>query len=157
MTRAAKALDRRYVRDVSIVISVVVIALVMAVAAGVIGREARRLDALPPRAVFDLEEAVLWVADHLPEDVTAQLSYEEVRQILDHSLEHLRSLGLAGSTTGEPVEGEVVVDEAEAVAAVLDRTAQAGMDVSPHQVQAVLAAQLAYLQAISAVGPPAED
>ena len=141
----------------AIVISVVVIALVMAVAAGAIGREARRLDSLPPRAVFDLEEAVLWVADHLPDDVTAQLSYDEVRQVLDHSLDHLRALGLAGSTTGEPVEGEVVVDEADAVAAVLDRSVQAGMDISPHQVQAVVAAQLAYLQAISAVGPPAEE
>ena len=141
----------------AIVISVVVIALVMAIAAGAIGREARRLDALPPRAVFDLDEAVLWVADHLPDDVTAQLSYDEVRQILDHSLDHLRALGLAGSTTGEPVEGEVVVDEADAVAAVLDRSLQAGMDVSPHQVQAVVAAQMAYLQAISAVGPPAEE
>ena len=141
----------------AIVISVVVIALVMAVAAGAIGREARRLDSLPPRAVFDLDEAVLWVADHLPDDVTAQLSYDEVRQVLDHSLDHLRALGLAGSTTGEPVEGEVVVDEADAVAAVLDRSVQAGMEISPHQVQAVVAAQLAYLQAISAVGPPAEE
>lgn len=140
----------------AIAISVLVILLVMAVAAGAIGREARRLDALPPRAVFDLEEAVLWVADHLPDDVTAQLSYDEVRQILDHSLDHLRGLGLAGRTTGEPVEGEVVVDEADAVAAVVERTSQAGMDVSPYQVQAVLAVQMAYLQAISAVGPPAE-
>jgi len=142
---------------VAIVISVVVIALVMAVAAGAIGREARRLDALPPRAVFDVEEAVLWVADHLPPDITAQLSYDEVRQILDLSLDHLRSLGLAGTTTGEPIEGEVVVDEAEAVATVLDAATQAGMDVSAYQVQAVLGAQLAYLQAISAVGPPAEE
>jgi len=142
---------------VAIVISVVVIALVMAVAAGAIGREARRLDALPPRAVFDVEEAVVWVAEHLPDDVTAQLSYDEVRQILDLSLDHLRSLGLAGTTTGEPIEGEVVVDEAEAVADVLDAATQAGMDVSAHQVQAVLSAQLAYLQAISAVGPPAEE
>jgi len=142
---------------VAIIVSVVVIALVMAVAAGAIGREARRLDALPPRAVFDLEEAVLWVADPLPDEVTAQLSYDEVRQILDHSLEHLRTLGLAGSTTGGLVEGEVVVDEADAVAAVLDKAMESGMDVSAHQVQAVLAAQLAYLQAISAVGPPAEE
>ncbi len=141
----------------AIIVSVLVIALVMAVAAGAIGREARRLDALPPRAVFDLEEAVLWVAEHLPEEVTATLSYDDVRRLLELSLDHLRGLGLAGRTTGEPVEGEVVVDEAEAVAAVVDRALQAGMDVSPSDVRAVVAAQLAYLQAISAVGPPAEE
>jgi hypothetical protein len=141
---------------VAVVASVLVIALVMAVAAGAIGREARRLDALPPRAVFDLEEAVLWVADHLPDEVTASLSYDDVRRLLDLSLDHLRGLGLAGRT-GEPVEGEVVVDEGDAVAAVLDRAMQAGMDVTPHEVQSVVAAQLAYLQAISAVGPPADE
>ncbi len=141
----------------AVVVSVLVIALVMAVAAGAIGREARRLDGLPPRAVFDLEEAVLWVAEHLPDDVTAQLSYDEVRRLLDLSLDHFRGLGLAGQTTGEPVEGEVVIDEADAVAAVLERATSTGMDVTPYQVQAEVAAQLTYLQAISAVGPPAED
>jgi len=142
---------------VALVVSVLVIALVMAVAAGAIGREARRLDALPPRAVFDLEEAVLWVAEHLPEEVTARLSYDEVRRLLDLSLDHLRGLGVAGRTTGERVDGEVVVDEAEAVAGVLERATGEGMDVTPFDVQAVVSAQLAYLQAISAVGPPAED
>jgi hypothetical protein len=142
---------------VAIVVSVLVIALVMAVAAGAIGREARRLDALPPRAVFDLDEAVLWVADHLPDEVTAHLSYDDVRRLLEISIEHLRGLGLAGRTTGEPVEGEVVVDEAEAVSAVLDRAMSAGMDVRPTDVREVVAAQLSYLQAISAVGPPAEE
>jgi hypothetical protein len=141
---------------VALIASVLVIALVMAVAAGAIGREARRLDALPPRAVFDLEEAVGWVAEHLPDEVTARLSYDEVRQLLDLSIDHLRGLGLAGRTTGEPVEGEVVVDEAEAVAAVLDRATGAGMDVTAFDVRSVVAAQLAYLQAISAVGPPAD-
>jgi hypothetical protein len=142
---------------VALVVSVLVIALVMAVAAGAIGREARRLDALPPRAVFDLDEAVLWVAEHLPDDVTATLSYDDVRRLLELSLDHLRGLGIAGRTTGEPVEGEVIVDEAQAVSAVVDRALQAGMDVGPSDVQAVVAAQLAYLQAISAVGPPAEE
>jgi hypothetical protein len=144
-------------RAVALVASVLVIALVMAVAAGAIGREARRLDALPPRAVFDVDEAVLWVAEHLPDEVTAQLSYDDVRRLLELSLDHLRGLGLAGRTTGEPVEGEVVVDEAEAVSAVLDRAMDAGMDVRPIDVREVVAAQLAYLQAISAVGPPAEE
>jgi len=141
----------------ALVVSVLVIALVMAVAAGAVGREARRLDALPPRAVFDLEEAILWVAEHLPEEVTARLSYDDVRRLLDISLDHLRSLGLAGRTTGEPVEGEVVVDEADAVATVLERATGEGLDVTPFDVREVVSAQLDYLQAISAVGPAADE
>jgi len=142
---------------VALIVSVLVIALVMAVAAGAIGREARRLDALPPRAVFDVEEAVVWVAEHLPDEVTARLSYDDVRRLLELSLDHLRSLGLAGRTTGEPVDGEVVVDEALAVAAVVDGAMEGGIDATPSDVRAVVAAQLAYLQAISAVGPPADE
>jgi len=142
---------------VAIVVSVLVIGLVMAIASVAIGREAHRLDALPPRAVFDVDEAVQWVAEHLPDEVTAQLSFDDVRRLLELSLDHLRGLGLAGRTTGEPVEGEVIVDEAQAVGVVLERASDEGMDVSPHDVRSVVSAQLAYLQAISAVGPPAED
>jgi hypothetical protein len=141
---------------VALVVGALILALVLAIAAGVIGREARRLDALPPRAVFDVDEAVQWVADRLPDDVTAVLSYDEVRLLLDLGLDHLRSLGVAGRT-GERVEGEVVVSEAAAVAAVIDRAADAGLEVSPYQVQQVLSTQLGYLESISAVGPAVED
>ena len=39
--------------------------------------------------MFDLDEAVEWVAADLPFEVSAQLSHEEVRQLLTWSLEHL--------------------------------------------------------------------
>lgn len=140
----------------AIVVGVLVVALVLAIAAGAIGREARRLDAVPPRAVFDLDEAVEYVAEHLPGDVTAVLSFEEVRALLDFGIDHLRGLGVAGRT-GERIEGEVVVSEDAALAAVLHRAHEAMLDVTPYQVQQVLGAQLAYLHSISAVGPPAAD
>jgi hypothetical protein len=141
---------------VPVVVGAIVVALVLAIAAGAIGREARRLDALPPRAVFDVDEAVQWVADHLPDDVTAVLSYDEVRTLLDLGLDHLRSLGVAGRT-GERVEGEVVVSESDAVAAVVEKASEVGLEVNPYQVQQVLTAQLGYLESISAVGPPVDD
>ena len=136
----------------AIVVGVLVVALVLAIAAGAIGREARRLDALPPRAVFDLDEAVEWVADHLPDEVTAVLSYDEVRQLLEWTIEELRGLGVAGRT-GERVTEEIVVDERTITDRMLARVADAGLDISPFQVQQVVAAQLQYLEAISAVGP----
>ena len=66
-----------------ILFAVVVAVIVFAIAAFVIGREARRLDAVPPRPVFDINEAVAWVADHLPFEVTAVLSHDDVRRIID--------------------------------------------------------------------------
>lgn len=139
----------------AIVVGVVVVALVLVIAAGAIGREARRLDSLPPRAVFDLDAAVEFVAERLPDDVTAELSYEQVRRLLEHGIDHLRGLGVAGRT-GERVEGEVVVSESAAVGAVLEQAVDEGLGVTAHQVRQVLACQLAYLQEISAVGPEAD-
>ena len=52
------------------------------IAAVVVGREARRLDAMPARATIDIDEQVLFVADRLPDEVTSELSYGDVRQIL---------------------------------------------------------------------------
>jgi hypothetical protein len=69
----------------------------------------------------------------------------------------LAALGVAGQTTGEPVDHEVVVDEAATVAAVVEQADARGLGVTPHEAREVVAGLLAYLQAISAVGPEAED
>jgi hypothetical protein len=42
------------------------------IAAGVIGREAHRLDSFSPVPVYDVEQAVAFVAERLPEDVSSR-------------------------------------------------------------------------------------
>jgi hypothetical protein len=135
----------------------VALALAFAVAAVVVGREARRLDAEPPRPVFDPDEAVEWVANHLPFEVSAVLSHDDVRQILDWNLEYFRSKGVSGNGSTPHVEAPIVVGGAETVAYVLDQAARTGHDYQPDQVLAVLDAQMSYLEAIGAVGPEAGD
>ena len=135
----------------------VALALAFAVAAVVVGREARRLDAEPPRPVFDPDEAVEWVANHLPFEVSAVLSHDDVRQILDWNLEYFRSKGVSGNGSTPHVEAPIVVGGAETVAYVLDQAARTGRDYQPDQVLAVLDAQMSYLEAIGAVGPEAGD
>jgi hypothetical protein len=132
---------------------VLVVAVVFAVAAVVIGREARRLGAEPPRPVFDLDEAVTWVAQHLPFDVTAVLSYDDVRRILDWHLEYLRLRGVSSNGHGPQTKGPIVVGGAETVDYVLRQADLAGLEYTAAQVHAVLEAQMTYLEAIGAVGP----
>ncbi|MEY3029750.1 MAG: hypothetical protein RL058_113, partial [Actinomycetota bacterium] len=60
---------------------IVATVLVFAVAALTIGREARRLDAVAPRAVYEIDEATEFVADRLPPDTQARLTYEELRKL----------------------------------------------------------------------------
>ena len=132
-------------------------AIVFVIAAAVIGREARRLDAKPPEPVFNINEAVEWVSDHLPFDVSAVLSYDDVRRIIDWNLEFFRSKGVSSNGSGPHIDASVVVGGAETVEYVLAKAIVAGAEYTPVQVHAVLEAQMAYLVAIGAVGPEAGD
>jgi hypothetical protein len=133
----------------------IVVAVVFAIAAVVIGREARRLDSVPPRPVFDMDEAVAWVSDHLPFDVSAVLSHADVRNIIDWNLEYFRSKGVSGNGSSPHLDGPVVVGGAETVDFVLARAQQVGTSYTAAQVHAVLDAQMTYLEAIGAIGPEA--
>lgn len=116
--------------------------VVFVIAAVVIGRETGRLAAAPPRPVFDLDEAVVWIADRLPDSVTAQHSHAEVRQLLLWSLEHLRAVA----------EQERVAEEEETFGVVVDRAAEAGLDWEPLETKWVLDLQAQYLEIIGAAG-----
>jgi hypothetical protein len=141
----------------AIVYILVGLALAFAIAAAVVGREARRLDAEPPRAVFDPDEAVEWVANHLPFDVSAVLSHADVRRILDWNLQYFRSKGVSGNGSTPHIDSPIIVGGAETVAYVLDQSTRTGRDYTPEQVTAVLDAQMSYLEAIGAVGPEAGE
>jgi hypothetical protein len=144
---------------VVLVLGVIAVVVVFAIAAVVIGREARRLDAVPPRSVFDIDQAVAWVADHLPFEVSAELSYDDVRKIIDWNLEYFRSKGASGNGSRPRPEGPVVVGGAETVDWVLARAQELGSHYKAEHVHAVLDAQMSYLEAIGAIGPeaPRED
>lgn len=147
--------------DVVVVIVVVVAVLaVFAIAAVVIGREARRLDAVAPRAVYDLEEAVAFVSERLPEFAAAQLTADDVRQLLRWHMAQLREKGLQPPRVvdrPQDIAEPVVVDEIGAVGYLIGRAEQAGMSIRDEDVAVVVDAHLAYFEAIGAVGPLAED
>jgi len=134
---------------------VIAVAVVFLIAAVLVGREARRLDAEPPRAVFDIDEATEWVANHLPFEVSAVLSYADVRQILEWNLEFLRARGM--TTVEEAAPQAIVVGPEEVADFVLDRARASDSPYSEDQVAAVLDAHLGYFDAIGAIGPQAED
>ena len=135
-----------------IILVIVGIGAVFAIAAIVIGREARRLAAEPVQRTFNYEEAVAWVCDHVSDDVAAVLTPDDVRKILDWHLEYFRLKGLSGNGSGPHLEGTVVVTGAETVGFVLMRAEAAGSPYTAEQVHAVLDAQMGYLTEIGAVG-----
>jgi hypothetical protein len=137
--------------------AVAALVVIFAIAAAVIGREARRLDAVAPNPTFDMDEAVEWVAEHLPFDVSAVLSHDDVRRIIDWNLEFFRLKGVSGNGHAAATEGPVVVGGAETVDYVLARAQATGVVYTAVQVHAVLDAQMSYLEAIGAIGPEVGD
>ena len=136
-----------------VVFAVAALLIVFVIAAVVIGREARRLGNVPPQPVFDFEEAVEWVCRHVSDDVAAELTPEDVRQIINWHLEYFRLKGVSSNGHGTQSEGPVVVGGAETVDFVLMKAHSAGSAYTPAQVHAVLDAQMTYLEAIGAIGP----
>ena len=131
---------------------------VFVIAAVFVGSEAFKLGHQTVAAVFDLDEAVEAVGDHLPEDAQARLTYAEVRALIVATLGHLRKQGLT-ALPGEDVDlsgarPEVVVADDEAVAIVLGAVEAQGLDVSDQDAFEVIRALLVHLQQIGAMGPP---
>ena len=124
---------------------VITAAIVFVIAAVLIGRETSRLSTSAPRPVYDIDEAVVWIADRLPEDIAGQLSHADVRQIIHWSMNHLRVLALDDRTA----------EEEETFGYVVDQAAEAGKEWTATEIKAVLDGQAEYLTVIGAAGPVA--
>jgi hypothetical protein len=138
-----------------VVLTVVVVAAIALVS---VGGVTARLAAAPPRSLFDLDEAVGFVAERLSFEASAQLSYDDVRALLGWHLDYLEARGVADEAAGaEAVVGRTAVAaDDEGLAFVLGRAAEAGLEVDDVAVVEVLEAEEAYLAAIGAVGDAVE-
>ncbi len=133
--------------------------LVFAIAAGTIGREAHRLDTIAPRAVYELDEAVDFVADRLPVESQARLTPEEVQSLLVAHINWLHAHGLQPDRAvdaRQTISEQVVISEDALVAHLLGVAEEIGVELLD-DVDAVnvVDAHLAYFEAIGAVGPQA--
>ena len=134
-------------------LGVLAVVAIFVIAAVVIGREARRLATRPPGRVFEFEDAVAWVCDHVGPEVAAVLTPDDVRRILNWHLEFFRIKGVSSNGHSAESNGPVVVSGAETVDFVLMKAQAAGSPYTPAQIHAVLDAQMGYLEDIGAVGP----
>jgi hypothetical protein len=143
----------------TIVFAVIAALLVFAIAAGTIGREAHRLDAVAPRAVYQLDEAVDFVADRLPPESQARLTPAEVDELLRAHLRWMHEQGLQPDRAvdaRQEIDDTLIISEDALVAYLLAEAERVGVELLD-DVDAVnvVDAHLAYFEAIGAVGPQA--
>jgi hypothetical protein len=141
------------------IFAVIAAVATFAIAAGTIGREAHRLDAVAPRAVYQVDEAVDFVSDRLPPESQARLTPGEVEALLIAHLRWLHEKGLQPDKADEArqeIDEQVVISEDALVAYLLAEADEAGVELLD-DVDAVnvVDAHLAYFEAIGAVGPQA--
>jgi hypothetical protein len=135
------------------------LALIVVIGLVVLGRETARLAAAPRPAVFDLTEAVAYIADRLPPETQARISHDDVRWVLlaDADLLEEATEGDEHAAADEDASEDAgeVVDEDAAVARILALADGSGRELADEDVVAILDARLGYLEAIGAIGPEA--
>ncbi|TRZ74007.1 MAG: hypothetical protein D4R95_02280 [Actinobacteria bacterium] len=145
----------------TVVFAVAAALSVFVIAAIVIGREAHRLDALAPRVVYDIDEATSFVADRLPSDSQARLTYDELRKMLVLHMGWMHSKGLQPQDVidrRQDITESVVFGEETLTAFLLGEAAEARIEVLDDvDVVHVVRAHLDYFEAIGAVGPSASS
>ena len=139
------------------VVAFLAVGIVLAIAAGLVFREAARLSDDPPDAVFDPDDALGWVVQHLPDIVAATLTEADVKRIIDFQMDFFRQRGVSHNGTREGSEVPLLLMPDETVSYIVERCAATGEAYLPEQVEAVMDCQLDYLRFIGAIGRPVDD
>lgn len=128
---------------------------VFAIAAAFVGTEAFRLGHETRSAIFDLDEAVSVVGGGLPDAAQARLTFEEVRQLILATLDHLRGKGLSALPGEDLSQGtdEVIVRDDDVLAVVLGAAEAQGLDIEDTDAALVIDGLLHHLDQIGALGP----
>lgn len=146
---------------VTVIFAIVALVSVFVVASVVIGREAHRLDAVAPRATYQLVEAVNFVAARLPPETQSRLTLDELNKLLLLHMAWMRLQGLQPQNVvdrPQDITETVVVGEETLTAYLLGEAEKAQIDVLEDvDVVYVVRAHLDYLDAIGAVGPSASS
>ena len=146
---------------VTIAFSVVAALASFVIAAVVIGREARRLDSVAPRAVYDLDQAIEFVADRLPAKTQARLTFDELRVLLKLHMRWIHDKGLQPADVidrPQDITDVIVLGEETLTAYLLGKAEESRIEVLDDvDVVHVVRAHLAYFEMIGAVGPSASS
>ena len=139
-----------------LIVGVLVVVVVGFVA---VGAAVGRLEGVVVPAVFEVDDAVDWVAERLPPEAAGQLSRDDVLAVVGWYLEYFDSVGLAtrhGQELGEAAldegAGRVVARQDDAVDAVVARGLGARVPLDAVSMVVVVDLLGVYLAEMGAIG-----
>ncbi len=124
--------------------AVLVVGIALVAVGGGVAKTAR----MPKQIVYDVQESIDFCAEALPDEVTATLSYDDLRRMLRLHLEWIQAYHF--TPEGDP-EGPIVFNDDDALAYVMERAAITRLPISVEHARQVLDAHLAYFQFMGAV------
>lgn len=128
------------------------------IATAAVGSVTGTLANSPRRSVYDLAEATHFVADRLPDDMTARFSYEEVEAVLGAHCDYLTARGLASGRAADDIgEDLVLISEDDVTAWIIGTIEEAGLEMPDEDVVVVLEVEADYYRAIGMFGPEVAD
>lgn len=129
------------------------------IAAVSVGGVVASLSERPRRSVYDFDDAVEYVAGALPDEVSSQVSYDDVAAVLRLALVYLEQKGVASTRTADDIGADlVVVPDDERVGWILGQLdelslGEPGSELTDDQVVAILEANTTYEASIGVIGP----
>lgn len=131
-----------------IVVLVVSAVLVVIVALLFVGHAVAVTKDMPDQIVFDVHDAIEFCAEALPGDVTATLSYDELRRVLRLHLEWIQAYHWAPESTGP---APIVFEQFDALDYVMERATVTDLEISRDHAAAVIQAHSDFLQVMGAI------
>lgn len=146
----------------AVLLLVVAAIAVVAIALVAVGRAVGQLEARDAPVVLRVEDAVDWIADRLPDETSARVSYDDVTLIVEWHLQWFGAQGMATEHVEELAPGDdtgtdhvAPLDDAhDFVVAGLVAT---GVPIEPVDAVVVVDLHSAYLRRIGAFGDSPSD
>ena len=131
-----------------LVLILVAVVVVVVVAQLAVGSAVGKTTSMPDQIVIDAHEAIEFCAEALPGEVTATMTYDELRRLLRLHLEWVQFYHWAPEGDGA---GPVLFEELDAVDYLVERADVIGLEVSREHLVEVVKAHSAYLQVMGAI------
>ncbi len=122
--------------------------LVIVIALVFVGDAVGKTSNMPDQIVVDVHEAIDFCAEALPSDVTAVMTFDDLRRILRLHLEWIQAYHW--SPEGNE-EGPILFEEFDALDYVMERAAAIRLEVPRGHVAQVIDVHSSYLQVMGAI------